>query len=74
MYAMWGQVATDEAMSPLRRRMIEDTTIRKLAPKTRQGYIRTVKDFVGRLLNATPGLKYIASLSVAYGAGLRARR
>jgi hypothetical protein len=25
---------TDEAMSPLRRRMIEDMTIRKLAPKT----------------------------------------
>src|SRR2546423_9119702 len=42
---------TDEAMSPLRRRMIEDMTIRKLAPKTQQGYIRTVKDlaaFLGR--------------------------
>ncbi len=25
---------TDEATSPLRRRMIEDITIRKLAPKT----------------------------------------
>ena len=36
---------TDEAMSPLRRRMIEDMTIRKLAPKTQQGYIRTIKDF-----------------------------
>ena len=35
----------DEAMSPLRRRMIEDMTIRKLAPKTQQGYIRTIKDF-----------------------------
>jgi len=32
---------TDEVMSPLRRRMIEDMTIRKLAPKTQQGYIRT---------------------------------
>ena len=31
---------TNEAMSPLRRRMIEDMTIRKLAPKTQQGYIR----------------------------------
>jgi hypothetical protein len=42
---------TDEAMSPLRRRMIEDMTIRKLAPKTQQGYIRTIKSFaafVGR--------------------------
>jgi hypothetical protein len=26
---------TDEAMSPLRRGMIEDTTIRKCAPKTK---------------------------------------
>src|SRR5258705_7889036 len=31
---------TDEAMSPLRRRMIEDMTIRKLAPKTQQGRSR----------------------------------
>jgi site-specific recombinase XerD len=137
---------TDAAMSPLRRRMIEDMTIRKLAPKTQEGYIRTVKNlaaFLGRspettsledvrrfqlhlaengahtpmlnhtvsalrfffrvtlgrhdviahttfireprklpvvltpqemarLLNAAPGLKYKAALSVAYGAGLRA--
>jgi integrase/recombinase XerD len=137
---------TDEAISPLRRRMIEDMTIRKLAPKTQQGYIHTIKDFavflgrspdtasledirrfqlhlaqsgaqppilnhtvsalrfffrvtlkrhdivehttfireprklpvvlspeeVARLLNAAPGLKYKAALSVAYGAGLRA--
>jgi integrase/recombinase XerD len=40
---------TDEAMSPLRRRMIEDMTIRKLAPKTQRGYIRTVKDFAAFL-------------------------
>jgi len=137
---------TDEAMSPLRRRMIEDMTIRKLAPKTQQGYIRTIRDLaaflgrspdtasfedvrrfqlhlaasgahvpilnhtvaalrfffrvtlrrsdiiehttfihepgklpvvlspeeVARLLDAAPGLKYKAALSVAYGAGLRA--
>ena len=137
---------TDEAISPLRRRMIEDMTIRKLAPKTQEGYVRTVKNFaaflgrspetasledvrrfqlhlaengahapmlnhsvsalrlffratlgrhdviahttfireprklpvvlspeeVARLLNAAPGLKYKAALSVAYGAGLRA--
>jgi integrase/recombinase XerD len=36
---------TDEAISPLRRRMIEDMTVRKPAPKTQQGYIRTIKDF-----------------------------
>src|SRR6202022_4496005 len=40
---------TDEAMSPLRRRMIEDMTIRKLAPKTQQGYIRAIKDFAAFL-------------------------
>jgi integrase/recombinase XerD len=137
---------TDEAMSPLRRRMIEDMTIRKLSPKTQQGYVRIIRDFaaflnrspdtasledvrrfqlhlvtrgahiavlnhtvaalrflfrvtlrrpdiidyttfvheprklpvvlspeeVARLLDAAPGLKYKAALSVAYGAGLRA--
>src|SRR6266571_9206879 len=137
---------TDEAISPLRRRMIEDMTIRKLSPKTQQGYIRTIKNLatflgrspdkasfedirrfqlhlatsgvstpmrnqavaalrffyrvtlkrpaiidhtafiheprklpvvlspeeVARFLNAAPGLKYKAALSVAYGAGLRA--
>jgi integrase/recombinase XerD len=137
---------TNEAMSPLRRRMIEDMTIRKFAPKTQHDYVRRVKDFaafvgrspdtasfedvrryllhlaasgvgvptlnqsvatlrfffrvtlkrsdiiehtafiheprklpvvlspeeVARLLDAAPGLKYKAALSVAYGAGLRA--
>jgi integrase/recombinase XerD len=137
---------TDEAMSPLRRRMIEDMTIRKLAPKTQHDYLQRVKNFaaflgrspdtasfedvrryqlhltmsgvgvptvnqtvstlrfffritlkrhdilehthfiheprklpvvlspeeVARLLDAAPGLKYKAALSVAYGAGLRA--
>jgi site-specific recombinase XerD len=137
---------TDEAMSPLRRRMIEDMTIRKFAPKTQHDYVQRVKNFaaflgrspdtasfedvrryqlhlaasgvgvptlnqtvstlrfffkvtlgrskivehthaiheprklpvvlspeeVVRLLDAAPGLKYKAALSVAYGAGLRA--
>jgi integrase/recombinase XerD len=136
---------TDQAMSPLRRRMIEDMTIRKLAPKTQHDYLQKVKNFaaylgrspdtassedvrryqlhltasgvgvptinqtistlrfffkvtlgrpdlveratfvrkprklpvvlspeeVARLLDAAPGLKYKAALSVAYGAGLR---
>jgi len=137
---------TDEAMSPLRRRMIEDMTIRKFALKTQHDYVQRIKNFaaflgrsperasfedvrryqlhlagsgvgvptlnqnvatlrfffritlkrhaivehttfiheprklpvvlspeeVVRLLNAAPGLKYRAALSVAYGAGLRA--
>ena len=36
---------TDQAMSPLRRRMIEDMTIRKLVPKTQHDYVQRVKDF-----------------------------
>ena len=137
---------TDEAMSPLRRRMIEDMTIRRFALKTQHAYVQRIKNFaaflgrspdtatfedvrryqlhlaengvgvatrnqtvatvrfffrvtlkrhdivehthfiheprklpvvlspeeVARLLNAAPGLKYKAALSVAYGAGLRA--
>ena len=137
---------TEQAMSPLRRRMIEDMTIRKFAPKTQHDYVHRIKNFaaflgrspdtasfedvrryqlhlasqgagvptlnqsvatlrfffrvtlrrrdilehthfireprklpvvlspeeVARLLDAAPGLKYKAALSVAYGAGLRA--
>jgi site-specific recombinase XerD len=36
---------TDKAISPLRRRMIEDMTIRKFAPKTQASYIRAVRNF-----------------------------
>jgi integrase/recombinase XerD len=42
---------TDEAMSPLRRRMIEDMMVRKFVEKTQKDYIRHVKDltiFLGR--------------------------
>jgi len=40
---------TDEAMSPLRRRMIEDMTIRKLAPKTQRDYVQRIKKFTAFL-------------------------
>jgi integrase/recombinase XerD len=137
---------TDAPISPLRRRMIEDMTIRKFAPRTQASYLRAVRNFtvflgrspdqasaedlrryqlhlsssgistpslnaavtalrffftvtlgqseltdrmpfvreprklpvvlspeeVARFLEAAPGLKYRAALSVAYGAGLRA--
>jgi integrase/recombinase XerD len=137
---------TDAPVSALRRRMIEDMTSRRLAPRTQQAYIRAVKSFsaflgrspdqasaedlrryhlhlassgtttprlnaavtalrfffgltlgrqdvterlpfvreprklpvilspeeVARFLEAAPGLKYRAALSVAYGTGLRA--
>ena len=40
---------TDEATSPLRRRMIEDMTIRKFAPKTQHDYVQRVKNFAAFL-------------------------
>ena len=49
---------TDKAISPLRRRLIEDMEIRRLSPKTQYQYIRHVKkfaDFLGRSADkATP--------------------
>jgi len=49
---------TEKAISPLRRRLIEDMSVRRLDPKTQQQYIRHVKkfaDFVGRSAEkATP--------------------
>jgi integrase/recombinase XerD len=136
---------TKECITPLRRRMIEDMTVRRLASETQRNYIRAVKTLasflgrspdtataedlrlfqlhlsethvrpptinatvtalrflfnvtldradvarrltfvheprrlpvvlspeeVARLLEAAPGVKYKAALSVAYGAGLR---
>ncbi len=44
---------TDEAMSPLRRRMIEDMTIRKFGQKTQHDYVRSVKDFA-KFLGRSP--------------------
>jgi len=40
---------TDQAMSPLRQRMIEDMTIRKFAPKTQHDYLQRVKNFTAIL-------------------------
>jgi integrase-like protein len=40
---------TDQAMNPLRRRMIEDMTIRKFAPKTQHDYLQRVKNFAAFL-------------------------
>ena len=42
------------AMSPLRRRMIEDMTIRNLSPATQQSYIHAVSKF-SRLFWTIPG-------------------
>jgi len=43
---------TKQAISPSRRRMIEDMTIRKLAPKTQHDYVQRVKDFAVFLGNS----------------------
>jgi integrase/recombinase XerD len=40
---------TEQAVSPLRRRMIEDMSIRKFAAKTQHDYVQRVKDFAGFL-------------------------
>src|SRR4249919_4273949 len=40
---------TDKAISPLRQRMIEDMTIRKLTPKTQHDYVQRVKNFAAFL-------------------------
>ena len=40
---------TEQAISPLRRRMIEDMSIRKFAAKTQHDYVQRVKDFAAFL-------------------------
>jgi site-specific recombinase XerD len=40
---------TDQAISPLRRRLIEDMTIRRLSPKTQLHYTRHIKRFANFL-------------------------
>ena len=45
---------TEKAISPLRRRLIEDLAIRRLGPKTQYHYIHHVErfaDFLGRSAN-----------------------
>jgi integrase/recombinase XerD len=45
---------TDEAMSPLRRRMIEDMTVRSFNPHTQRDYIRAVSKLAA-FLGRSPG-------------------
>src|SRR5258707_565921 len=44
---------TEAPISPLRRRMIDDMTMRKFAPRTQEGYIRAVKG-LSAFLSASP--------------------
>jgi len=43
----------NEPISPLRQRMIEDMSLRKLAPRTQSGYLRAIKNFT-RFLGRPP--------------------
>ena len=44
---------TTDSISPLRQRMIDDMTLRKLEPQTQKGYIRSVKKLT-RFLRRSP--------------------
>jgi integrase/recombinase XerD len=46
---------TEQAISPLRRRMIEDMSIRKFAAKTQHDYVQRVKD-LATFLGRSPGM------------------
>src|SRR5438445_12353818 len=66
---------TEAPVSPLRRRMIEDMTIRKFAPRTQEGYIRAIKGF-SAFLGASPdtaSAEDFAPLSAASGLERRRR-
>jgi hypothetical protein len=49
---------TDEAMSPLRRRMIEDMTIRRFTSKTQHDYVQRVKNFAA-FLGRSPDMRVL---------------
>ena len=55
---------TEMAISPLRRRMIEDMTVRNFVEKTQNDYIRHVKNltaFLGRSPDGTVNLMEVAA-------------
>jgi hypothetical protein len=60
---------TDEAMSPLRRRMIEDMTIRKFAPKTQHDYVQRIKNFTA-FLGSSPDTAILCCLQDDHRAGV----
>ena len=52
---------TEKAISPLRWRLIEDMTIRRLGPKTQHQYIRHVKRFADFLDRPPPRMSIAIS-------------
>ena len=63
---------TEAPVSPLRRRMIEDMTIRKLELRTQEGYIRAVRSF-SAFLGASPDGASFEDLRRYYSIWSRAR-
>ena len=57
---------TDQAMSPLRRRMIEDMTVRKFVEKTQKDYIRHVEEPTS-FLDRSPATAAAEELLTAIG-------
>jgi hypothetical protein len=58
-------------MSPLRRRMIEDMTVRNLSPATQRSYVHAVAKF-GRFFSRSPeklGLEEVRAFQVHLVAG-----
>ncbi len=54
---------TDRTISPLRRRMAEDMTIRGFAPKTQTGYIRAVREFTAIALRTRRARRICGAIS-----------
>jgi integrase/recombinase XerD len=60
---------TDKAISPLRQRMIENMTIRKLAPKTQHDYVQRVKNFAAFLGRSPDAAPKSATIKLTHYAG-----
>ena len=56
---------TDASISPLRRRMIEDMTVRNFAPKTQSDYIRVVRNLAG-FLGQSPAAQLLMRTCVCF--------
>jgi hypothetical protein len=65
---------TDECISPLRRRMIEDMTVRNFVVKTQTDYIRRVESFHAVYANLAPGGRIAGGFFVPAPSLTRARR
>ena len=55
---------SNKSTNPLRQRMIDDMTLRKLAPKTQAGYLRAVMKFT-RFFGRSPDLASDAARAMA---------